>query len=49
MKRMSASELERRSGRERCVLLQTVSQTLIRTKRGTRENISRVRVVRLAH
>ena len=48
-KRMSAYELEHRSGRERCVLFQTVSQTLIRTKQGTREHISRVRVVRLAH
>ena len=35
MKRMSASELERRSEKERCVLFQTVSQTLIRTKGGS--------------
>ena len=35
MKRMSAYELERRSGRERCVLFQTVSQSLIRTKGGS--------------
>ena len=48
MKRMSAYEVERRSEKERCVLFQTVSQTLIRTRRGTRENISRVRVDRLA-
>jgi hypothetical protein len=43
MKRMSAYELERRSEKELCVLFQIVSQNLIRTKRGTRENISRVR------
>ncbi|MFO0777249.1 MAG: hypothetical protein U0223_06550 [Nitrospira sp.] len=48
MKRISAYELERRSEKERCVLFQTVSQNLIRTKGGTRENISRVRVARLA-
>ena len=36
MKRMSAYELERRSEKELCVLFQTVSQNLIRTKRGTR-------------
>ncbi|MBX3306946.1 MAG: hypothetical protein KF751_12960 [Nitrospira sp.] len=48
MKRMSAYELGRRSEKELCVLFQTVSQNCIRTKRGTRENISRVRVARLA-
>ena len=44
MKRMSAYEVERRSEKELCVLFQTVSQTLVRTKRGTREHISRGRV-----
>jgi len=48
IKRISAYELERRSEKELCFLFQTVSQNLIRTKRGTRENISRVRVARLA-
>lgn len=35
MKRMSAYGLERRSEKERCVLFQTVSQNLIRTKGGS--------------
>ena len=48
MKRISAYEVERRSEKELCVLFQTVSQNFIRTKRGTREHISRVRVARLA-
>jgi hypothetical protein len=57
MKRISAEELECRSEKELCVLFQTVSQDLIRTKRGTParrnslgmlENINRVRVTRLA-
>lgn len=57
MKLISAYELERRSEKELCVLFQTVSQDLIRTKRGTParrnalgtlENINRVRLTRLA-
>jgi hypothetical protein len=35
MKLISAYELERRSEKELCVLFQTLSQDLVRTKRGT--------------
>ena len=57
MKLISAYGLERRSEKELGVLFQTVSQDLIRTKRGTParrnvlgmlENINRVRVTPLA-